>query len=60
MLRCVNRLGTTVRGRWTLGRPILEAVRTRLDETLLGALRVEGNTVAFDAAAHEIVTVLLR
>jgi hypothetical protein len=60
MLRCVNRHDTTVFGCWRLGRPVLEAVRARLDETPLDALVVDGGAVAFDAAPHEIVTVLLR
>jgi hypothetical protein len=60
MLRCVNRRDVTVRGGWTLGRPILEAVRARLDETPGETLAIDGDTVVFDAAPREIVTVLLR
>ncbi|HUQ46507.1 MAG TPA: hypothetical protein VM033_07665 [Gemmatimonadaceae bacterium] len=58
VLRCVNRGNGIVRGRWTLGRPIVEAVRARLDETPLEALPLAGHSVAFDAAPFEIVTVL--
>jgi hypothetical protein len=37
-----------------------EAVRARLDETPLEPLHPEGQSVPFDAAPFEIVTVLLR
>jgi alpha-mannosidase len=60
MLRCVNRRDVPVRGRWTLGRPIVESVRARLDETPLESLATDGGTVAFDAGPGEVVTVLLR
>ncbi len=60
MLRCVNRRGTPVRGRWTLARPVAEAVRARLDETPLEGLAVDGMACDFEAAPYEIVTVLLR
>ena len=49
-----------MRGRWRLGRAILEAVRARLDETPLDALAIAGEEVVFEAAPLEIVTVLLR
>ena len=59
-LRCVNQRATSVRGVWYVGRAITEAVRARLDETPLDALAVSGNDVAFAAAPHEIVTILVR
>ena len=60
VLRCVNRRGERVRGRWTLSMPIREALRARLDETPLAPLPVNGPTIEFDAEPFEIVTVLLR
>jgi hypothetical protein len=60
MLRCVNRRGESVRGRWTLAHPITEAVIARLDETPVAPLAVEGMSVSFEAAPYEIVTLLLR
>jgi len=60
MLRCVNRRDVAVRGRWTIGRPIAEATRARLDETPLDTLTIDGHSVVFEAAPREIVTVLLR
>ena len=60
MLRCVNRRAERVHGRWTLDRPITEAVVARLDETPLGSTAVDGASVSFEAAPYEIVTLLLR
>jgi alpha-mannosidase len=60
MVRCVNRRAERVRGRWTLHRPIGEAARARLDETMLDPLAVDGPSVTFEAEPHEIVTILLR
>ncbi len=60
MLRCVNRRDAPVQGRWTLARPIEEALRARLDETPLDGLILDGNACDFEAAPYEIVTVLLR
>ena len=60
VLRCVNQRDERVRGRWTLTRPVQEAVRSRLDETPLDALQVEGHSVSFDAAPFDVVTLLLR
>jgi alpha-mannosidase len=60
VLRCVNRRDHAVRGRWRLGRALIEAVRARLDETPLDALAVEGAAVSFDAGPREIVTILVR
>ena len=59
VLRCVNRRDEFIRGRWTLDRPIVEAVRARLDETPMEALPLAGHSVAFEAAPFEIVTVLV-
>ena len=60
VLRCVNQRDTPVRGRWTLNRPVREAVRSRLDETPLDSLVVDGHSVSFDAAPLDVVTLLLR
>jgi alpha-mannosidase len=60
MVRCVNRRAEPVRGRWTLARPIGEAVVARLDETPLAPLPIAGGSVSFEAAPYEIVTLLLR
>ena len=60
VLRCVNRRDVAMRGTWRLGQPIAEAVRARLDETAEDALRVDGDSVSFEAAPMEIVTVLVR
>ena len=60
VLRCVNQRDEHVRGRWTLNRPVREAVRSRLDETSLDSLEVDGHSVSFDAAPLDVVTVLLR
>ena len=60
VLRCVNQRDERVRGRWTLSRAVHEAVRSRLDETPLDSLDVDGHSVSFDAAPFEVVTVLLR
>jgi alpha-mannosidase len=60
VLRCVNRRDLPTRGWWRLGKPLTEAVRARLDETPETAVPVLDGTVAFDAAPHEIVTILVR
>ncbi|MDQ2889267.1 MAG: hypothetical protein M3R65_01765, partial [Gemmatimonadota bacterium] len=61
-LRCVNRRDGTVRGTWRFsGRTIAEATRARLDETSEhGPLGVDGNSIIFEAAPKEIVTILFR
>jgi alpha-mannosidase len=59
-LRCVNRRDVAVRGTWQFGRPIVEAVRSRLNETLEGTVSVNERSVTFEAAPKEIVTVLVR
>ena len=59
-LRCVNRRDVTVRGTWTLGRPIVESMRARLDETPEGTVSLNGRSVIIDAAPKEIVTVLAK
>lgn len=58
-VRCVNRRDIGMRGTWTFGRTIMEAVRARLDETPEGTLSVNGRSVAFEAAPKQIVTVLV-
>lgn len=60
VLRCVNQRATMASGRWTLAGGVMEASRARLDETVVAPLHVSGRTVAFEAAPHEIVTVLVR
>lgn len=60
MLRCVNRRAHRVRGGWRLYRPVVQAVRARLDETPVAALAVAERSIVFDAEPFEIVTVLLR
>jgi hypothetical protein len=60
MLRCVNRRAHRVRGGWRLYRPVVEAVRARLDETPVAPLAVAERAIVFDAEPYEIVTVLLR
>ncbi len=60
VLRCVNTRNENVRGRWRLGRPIIAAMRARLDETPLSELEANGDVVEFDAAPCEIVTILVR
>ncbi len=60
VLRCVNRREIPVHGQWTLGRPIAEAMRARLDETTIGPLTVDGATIDFRAEAREIVTIRAR
>ena len=60
VLRCVNRRGEPTHGQWRIGRPITEAMRARLDETPETPAQVREGTVQFDAAPHEIVTILVR
>ena len=60
VLRCVNRHDRAARGEWRLGRPLAEAVLARLDETPASTLTISGHVVRFEAAPHEIVTVLVR
>jgi hypothetical protein len=60
VLRCVNRRGEATRGQWRIGRPISEALRARLDETPGPPMAIRDGAVEFDAAPHEIVTILVR
>jgi hypothetical protein len=60
VLRCVNRRGEATSGRWHVGRPVSEAVRTRLDETPGTPVEIHDGTVNFEAAPHEVVTILVR
>jgi hypothetical protein len=59
-LRCVNRGDSATVGRWTLRRAASEAVRARLDETPLESIVVRHGAIDFEAAPHEIVTILVR
>ena len=60
VLRCVNQLDVDVTGEWRLTRSISEAVRARLDETPRSSLGTDNGVVAFTAAPHEIITILVR
>ena len=60
VLRCVNRRETAVHGRWVLARDISDATYARLDETPKAALSANSREVAFEAAPHAIVTILVR
>lgn len=59
-LRCVNTRDQTVRGSWTVARPVSVAMRARLDETPLAELEVRDGRVDFEAAPREIVTIIAR
>lgn len=59
VLRCVNLLDEAVEGGWQLP-AAREVVRSRLDETPLDALPVQGGGVRFTAAPREVVTILVR
>ena len=60
VLRCVNRLDRDVRGCWRTRRAIAEAKLARLDETPLETIEIEDGVLPFTAAAHAIVTLLVR
>lgn len=60
VLRCVNRSDRAAPGEWRVGRPLTEAVLARLDETPGQAISVSDDVVRFEAAPHEIVTILVR
>ena len=59
VLRCVNLLDRPVRGAWTLA-GVRDARLARLDETELAPIAVTDETIAFDAGARAIVTILAR
>ena len=60
VLRCVNHSAEMVSGAWHIRRPVEEAWRARLDETPVHALPIADGTIAFEATAGEIVTIVLR
>jgi len=60
MLRCVNQRDASVDGEWRVGFELSQAVRTRLDETVVSDLAVEKGVVPFFAGPKEIVTILVR
>ena len=60
VLRCVNLVDEPREGSWTLGVPVREACRSRLDETPGERLTVADDRVAFHAGPREIVTLLVR
>lgn len=59
VLRCVNLLDTPQRGRWIVGFTPAQVHRARLDETPEAEL-APGSEIAFTAAPHEVVTIVLR
>ena len=60
VLRCVNRRDVAVKGSWTLGAEVYEAVRARLDETPIAPADLENNVITFTATPRAIVTILAR
>jgi mannosylglycerate hydrolase len=60
ILRCVNRRDAEVHGRWRTTRRIAEAALARLDETRMAPIASDDAGVAFVAAPHAIVTLLVR
>lgn len=60
VLRCVNLCEQAVSGAWRCGFPVRQARRARLDETPVAGAEVAGARVPFQAAAREIVTLLVR
>jgi mannosylglycerate hydrolase len=60
VLRCINQRDIPVRGVWHLPRAAEEVRLSRLDETPGLALTGTGPRIRFEAAAHEIVTLLVK
>ena len=60
VLRCVNQLGTAVRGVWHLPRDAREVRHSRLDETPGLALTGAGPRIRFEAPPNGITTMLVR
>jgi mannosylglycerate hydrolase len=60
VLRCVNLLDEPCAGRWRLPAPVRDAHLARLDETMISAADVSGDSVAFAAPPRAVVTVLVR
>lgn len=60
VLRCVNVCDRSVSGAWRCGFPLREVMRARLDETPLAPVDLDGARVPVEAAAREIVTLLVR
>ena len=58
-VRCVNLRDKTTRGSWHFSRDVAAAEKTRLDETTLERVDVQGASVAFVANSREIVTLLV-
>lgn len=58
--RCVNLLDREVEGSWNFGFSVAEARASRLDETPLAPVPVDGHRVAFRAKGREVVTLLIR
>ncbi len=59
-LRCTNLLNEKRDGLWRIGFNIKEARLARIDETPIGELPVEQNSVSFSANPGEVVTILVR
>jgi alpha-mannosidase len=59
VLRCVNLLDHYVHGSWQVP-GLREAMRARLDETLVEPLAVEDGRIGFDAPPRATVTILAR
>jgi alpha-mannosidase len=60
VLRCVNRRDAEVRGRWRSSRFIAEAALSRLDETRVEPIAVDGSDLSFVAPPRALVTILVR
>ena len=60
VLRCINQRARPIRGTWHLPRDVREAQSSRLDETPGRVLVTSGSLVTFDAAPHDIITILVR
>jgi mannosylglycerate hydrolase len=58
--RCVNLLEREVEGSWNFGFTVAEARASRLDETPLAPIPVDGHRVAFRAKGRQVVTLLVR
>ncbi len=60
VLRCYNDRREAVRGAWHVGTAFRTATRCRLDETPIGKVSMGRGVIAFEAAAREVVTILVR
>ena len=60
VLRCINLLDREATGVWRVGRPIREAMQSRLDETPGERIPHTDNSVAVQAPSRGTVTILIR